>query len=94
MKDFSNSQRNWREIERPTLQKEVRKYIVKFCIENYIALKEEFEMLKEEIVLKEEDLNKYQRHCDSVSDEVRLYDNINEYSYCSIRNSTMNFLES
>lgn len=28
-------------------------------------------MLKEEIVLKEEDLQKYQRHCDSVSDEVR-----------------------
>ena len=39
-------------------------------LENYIALKEELEMLKEEIVIKEEDLSKYQRHCISIADEV------------------------
>ena len=44
-----------------------------FCVlENYVAVKEEHEMLKEEIVLKEEDLQKYQRHCESISDEVSL----------------------
>jgi len=35
-----------------------------YGIENQMALKEELEIVKEELVLKEEELSKYQRHCD------------------------------
>lgn len=38
-----------------------------------MALKEELDILKEEILIKEEELTKYQRHCGSISDEVNLY---------------------
>ena len=37
-----------------------------------MALKEELEILKEEVLIKEEELSKYQRHCSSISDEVIL----------------------
>ncbi len=35
-----------------------------------MAVREELDLLKEEIVIKEEELLKYQRHCTSISDEV------------------------
>ena len=39
-------------------------------VENNLALKEELEIVKEEALMKDEELNKYQRHCHSLSDEV------------------------
>lgn len=56
-----------------------------------MELKEELDILKEEIVLKEEELSKYQRHVGSISDEVILYI-INTLNSCNfIKIKTMIF---
>ncbi len=39
-------------------------------LENNFAMREEVEMLKEESLFQSEELQKYQRHCTSLADEV------------------------
>lgn len=46
--------------------------------ENHIALKEELDLLKEESIMQNEELIKYQRHCHSLEDEV-IIKNRNNY---------------
>lgn len=45
---------------------------LKALLENNYAIKEELELLKEESLFQGEELSKYQRHCNSLADEVRL----------------------